>query len=77
MSIPLLRYLILRFTAKAISFMKEFGPYKYLQLITAQCLKVPILTVTLDMMNMILDASMAHQPKANVITTIRSQSRWI
>ena len=68
---------MLRYTVKAIAFMKEFGPVMYILLITAQCSKVPILTVTVDLINRIPDASMAHQPKANVSTTIRSQSHLI
>jgi hypothetical protein len=67
---------MLRYTVKAISFMKEFGPVKYLLLITAQCLKEPILTIIVDLINRIPDASAAHQPNPNH-TTMRSQSRLI
>jgi hypothetical protein len=77
MSIPLLCYLILRYTAKVILFMREYGSHKYILLITAQCFKVRILTVTLNLINRIPDASMTRQPRANEITTIRSQSRLI
>ena len=62
---------------KAIMFIKDIGLYSYLMLITAQCLKVPILTVKKDLIKRISDANRAHQPKANAVTIISRHSGMI
>lgn len=61
-------------TVKAIIFIKSIGVYRYLVLITAQYLKVPILALILDLIERMSDASRAHQLKANAILRISRHS---